>query len=92
MLIRSARTAGGSVYQEMIEGVDREMTEVVEDLDRAMNIEALRRTKETGEHTFSQSPASSFSTVSCRARAFAESPPICQGRVSPGSPLYGRHP
>ena len=62
MLIRSARTAGGSVYQEMIEGVDRELTEVVEDFDRAMNIEALHHTKETGEHSLSQSPEISFST------------------------------
>ena len=57
MLIRAARTAGGSAYQETIEGVDRELTGVVEDFDRAMNVEALRRTKETGEYSLSQFPA-----------------------------------
>jgi Cdc6-like AAA superfamily ATPase len=83
---------GGSAYQEAIEEMDRELTKVIEDFDRAVNVEALRRTKETGEHSLSQSLDSSFSTVSCRAGAFAWSPQMCQDRLSPGSPLYGRHP
>ena len=46
----AARTTGGTAYQEMIKAIDIELTEVVEDFDRAVNIEALHRTKETGEH------------------------------------------
>ena len=37
-----ARTVGGSAYREMIEEVDRELTRVVEDFDRAVNVGALR--------------------------------------------------
>jgi len=55
VLIIAARTVGGSAYQEAIEEMDRELTRVVEDFDRAVNVEALRRTKETGEHSLSQS-------------------------------------
>ena len=32
--------------------MERELTRVVEDFDRAVNVEALRRTKEMGEHSF----------------------------------------
>jgi hypothetical protein len=30
--------------------MDKELTKVIEDFDRAVNIEALRQTKDTGEH------------------------------------------
>ena len=83
---------GGLAYQETIEEMDRELTRVVEDFDRAVNVEALRQTKETGELSFSQSLDSSFSIVVRRAEGFAWSAQICQGRLSPGSRLYGRHP
>ena len=43
----AARTAGGLAYQEAMEEMDRELTSVVEDFDRAVNVEALLRTKET---------------------------------------------
>ena len=46
--------AGGSAHQEAIKYTDSELTRVVEDFDRAVNVEALRLTKETGEHTFSR--------------------------------------
>ena len=36
--------------------MDIELTRVVEDFDRAVNVEALRRTKETGEHSFFNLP------------------------------------
>jgi len=49
VLIIAARTVGGSVYQEAIEEMDRELTRAIEDFDRAVNVEALRRTKETGK-------------------------------------------
>ena len=54
VLIIAARTAGGSAYQEAIKDIDSELTSVIEDFDRAVNVEALRRTKETGEHSFSR--------------------------------------
>ena len=39
----------GPAYLEMIEQMDRDLTKVTEDFDRAVNVEALRRTKETGK-------------------------------------------
>ena len=41
-----ARTIGGPAYPEMIEETARELTEVIEDFDRAMNFEALRLANE----------------------------------------------
>jgi hypothetical protein len=61
---------GSSACQDAIEEMDRELTKVIEDFDRAVNIEALRQTKETGEHSLSHSPDGSFVTMSCRAGAF----------------------
>jgi hypothetical protein len=61
---------GSSACQDAIEEIDRELTKVIEDFDRAVNIEALRRTKETGEHSLSHSLDGSFVTMSCRAGAF----------------------
>jgi len=54
-LIIAARTVGRLAYQKAIEELDTELTKVIEDFDRAVNVEALRRTKETGEHALSQS-------------------------------------
>jgi hypothetical protein len=54
MLIIAARTVGGSAYQETIDDMDRELAKVIEDFDRAVNVEALRRTKETGRHSSPQ--------------------------------------
>ena len=45
----AARTVGGPAYLGTIEEMDRELTKVIEDFDRAVNVEALRRTKETGK-------------------------------------------
>ena len=50
-----ARTIGGPAYPEMIEEVDRELTKVIEDFDRAINFEALRIANETRKLSFSQS-------------------------------------
>ena len=44
----AARTVGSPAYLETIEALDRELTKVIEDFDRAVNVEALRRTKEIG--------------------------------------------
>ncbi len=51
----AARRIGGPAYPEMIEEVDRELTEVIEDFDRAMNFEALRIANETSKLSLSQS-------------------------------------
>ena len=52
--------------------MDEELSKVIEDFDRAVNVEALRTAKETGEHLIlPQSRHSSFSIVSRRAGAFA---------------------
>ena len=48
----TARTTGGLVNSGMIEEMERDLTKVIEDFDRAVNIEALRRIKETGELPF----------------------------------------
>ena len=56
---------------EVIEEMDRELTKVIEDFDRAVNVEALRLAKETGKHALSQPGENSFSVVSCRTTVFA---------------------
>ena len=45
----AARTIGGPAYPEMIEELDRDLTKVIEDFDRAMNFEALRLANETSK-------------------------------------------
>ena len=68
----AARTIDGPAYPEMIEEMDRELTKVIEDFDRAMNFEALRLANETSEPSFSHSVGSWFSWVwrrASRARA-----------------------
>ena len=39
---------------EKIEELDGELTKVIEDFDRAVNVEALRRAKETGKSLLSR--------------------------------------
>ena len=51
----AARTIRGLAYPEMIEEIDRELTEVIEDFDRAMNFEALHLSSETSKLSFFQS-------------------------------------
>ena len=50
-----ARTVGGPAYPEMIEEMERELTEVIEGFDRAMNLEALRLANEHSKPPYSQS-------------------------------------
>ena len=45
----AARSIGGPAYPDMIEEIDRELTEVIEDFDRAMNFEALRLANESSQ-------------------------------------------
>jgi len=49
----AVRIADGLVHPETIEEMDRELTKVIEDFDRAVNVEALRLAKVTGKHSLS---------------------------------------
>ena len=86
------RMMGGAVRPDMIEEMDRELTNVIEDFDRAVNVEALRIAKKTGKHSLSQSDNGPFSVVSCRARASVSAAHMCRSRPRLGQLLYGRHP
>ena len=44
----------GSKDKEMIEKMDENLKKVVEDFDRAVNVEALRLVKEAGKHLLHQ--------------------------------------
>ena len=48
----AVRTVGGSGYPEMVEEMDRELTKVIEDFDRAVGVEALRLANETSKFSF----------------------------------------
>ena len=63
MLTTAARTAGGLAYPERIEEMDKELSKVIDDFDRAVNVEALRLVKETGKRSLSQPGNSSCSVV-----------------------------
>ena len=49
MQIIAARTVSGLVDPGTIEGIEKDLSMVIEDFDRAVNVEALRQIKETGE-------------------------------------------
>ena len=51
MLMSTERALGGLAHPEKIEEMDRELTKVIEDFDRAVNVEALRLAKETSKHS-----------------------------------------
>jgi len=57
------RTLGGLVRPEKIEEMDEELTKVIEDFDRAVNVEALRVAKETSKQSCSQIGYSPISIV-----------------------------
>ena len=44
----------GLVHTQKIGEMDGELTKVIEDFDRAVNVEALRLAKETGKNSLSQ--------------------------------------
>ena len=44
----TARTVGGPAYPEKIEEMDKELTSVIEDFNRAVDVEALRLAKKNG--------------------------------------------
>jgi len=51
LLMIAARTISGPTYTEMIEEMERELNEVIDDFDRAVNVEALRLANETSKLT-----------------------------------------
>ena len=55
MLMIAAKSVGGPTYPEMIEEMDRELTKIIEDFDRAVLVENLRLAEETSKLSFSQS-------------------------------------
>ena len=42
---------GGLTHTRTMEELDGELTKVIEDFERAVNVEALRLAKETGTHS-----------------------------------------
>jgi len=67
LLMIAERALGGLVRPEKIEEMDEELTKVIEDFDRAVNVEALRLAKKTSKQRCSQIGDSPISIVSCRA-------------------------
>jgi hypothetical protein len=67
----AGRTVGGLVHHETIKEIEGDLTKVVEDFDRAVDVEALRLAKKNGKHSVSLPGDSSLSVASCRARFFA---------------------
>ncbi len=96
VLMIAERTVGGLVRPEKMEEMDEELTRVIEDFDRAVNVEALRLAKETGKTALSRIGDSPSSVVSYRARDFAWEARwearICQDGLRSEPPLHGRHP
>jgi hypothetical protein len=81
MLMVAGRTVGGLVHPPMIEEMEKELTKVIEDFDRAVNVEALRLARETGKRSVSQPGDKSFSATPYRARLCAWAAQICRGRL-----------
>ena len=77
--------------KEMVEKMNGELTDVIEDFLRAVDVEALYLAKKNGKHTLSRTEDSP-SIVPCRARASDWAAQTRRGRVSPAAPLYGRDP
>jgi len=50
----AARTIGDPAYPEMIEEMERELSKVIDDFERAVNVEALRIANETSTLSFSR--------------------------------------
>jgi len=50
----AARMIGGPAYTKMIEDMDRELSNIIEDFDRAVNVEALCLVNEPSKLSISQ--------------------------------------
>ena len=90
----AARTYGGLVNPGTIEEMESDLTKVMEDFDRAVNVEALRRIKETGEHLFLTIVHTQLLCYRAGASAWTAhwAAQICRDKLQPGFPLHGRHP
>ena len=64
----TARVVGGSAYQEAIEKMDGELTKVIEDFMRAVDVETLRLAKKSGKHKLSHFGVSANSVNTCRPK------------------------
>ena len=51
MLMIAERTLNGLAHPQRIEEMNKELIKVIEDFDRAMNVEALRLAKENSKHS-----------------------------------------
>jgi len=67
----AARTVGGLTHLEVIKNMGKELSEVIEDFGRAVDVEALHLARKIGEHPPSRCKDSSFSVGWCRARISA---------------------
>ena len=81
-----------SNVKEMIEKMEGELTAVIEDFLRAVDVEALYLAKKNGKYTISQTGNIAFSMVPCRGRTSGRAAQICRGGVSPAASLHGRDP
>ena len=88
LLMIAARTTGGATYPEMIREMERELTEVIEDFDRAVNVEALRLANETSKLSFSSCRQLTL-RVCCRASRPRASRPRTSGPRTSGARTSG---
>jgi hypothetical protein len=63
---------------EIIEEMDVELKNIIEDFDRAVNVEALRLAKETRKHSPSQTLQGSILSILCRAGAIVCAAQVCR--------------
>src|SRR5258706_5795328 len=59
----TARTVGGPADPEKFKEMERELTKVIEDFDRALDVEALRLAKKNGQHLSPSPGHNSFSVA-----------------------------
>ena len=52
VLMITVASVGGLVHLGAIEEIERDLTMVIDDFERAVDLEVLQRMKETGEHSF----------------------------------------
>ena len=78
--------------KEMIEKIGGELTGVIEDFMRTVDVDALCSAKRSGKYPLYQPGDYFVLMVSCRARALTWTAQICPGWLPSGLPLHGRHP